>query len=112
MIVMVNNIPLLIAFIALNAVFIQMYFGPLFAIPVEALGAQKAGIMTGFGNMFANIGGLLATYILGALKDTTADLRPAFIISPVWPLRTDSNLILARMRRRTPSGTDPPPGKG
>ncbi len=101
LIVLVKNIPLLIGLIALNAIFVQMYFGPLFAIPVEVLGAQKAGISSGFGNMFANIGGLLATYILGALKDITGGFAAGFhYITGLAIAGLVLTLILTRMRSR------------
>jgi len=48
---------LLVALIFINAIFLQMYFGPLFSIPVEILGVSKAGISIGFSNLFANVGG-------------------------------------------------------
>ena len=106
-IVLVKNIPLLITFIALNAIFVQMYFGPLFAIPVEVLGPQKAGISTGFGNMFANIGGLLATYILGALKDITGGFAAGFhYITGMALVGLVLAFILTRMRNRALHGID------
>jgi MFS family permease len=103
LIVMVENITLLIMLIALNAVFIQMYFGPLFAIPVEVLGMQKAGILTGFGNMFANFGGLLATFFLGALKDATGGFAAGFsYITGLAVAGLILTVVLARMRRQAP----------
>ena len=49
----VNNFMLLIGIIIINAFFIQLYFGPLFAAPVEILGTHMTGTATGFGNFFA-----------------------------------------------------------
>jgi sugar phosphate permease len=78
--VSVVNLVLLIAVIAVNAIFLQMYFGPLFSIPVDFLGARKAGISTGFSNLFANIGGVAVTYLLGLIKDNTGAFRYGFYI--------------------------------
>jgi nitrate/nitrite transporter NarK len=78
LLVSVHNIALLILVIVINAIFLQMYFGPLFSIPVEILGVRKAGIATGFSNFFANIGAFSATYLLGWLKDTTGMFKYGF----------------------------------
>ena len=74
------NLALLIAVIAVNAVFLQMYFGPLFSIPVSFLGPGKAGISTGFSNLFANLGGVAVTYLMGTIKDNTGAFRYGFYI--------------------------------
>jgi sugar phosphate permease len=78
LIVSVHDTALLILVIIINAIFLQMYFGPLFSIPVEILGVRKAGIATGFSNFFANIGAFSATYLLGWLKDTTGMFKYGF----------------------------------
>jgi predicted MFS family arabinose efflux permease len=58
-----------IALVAVISFFVQVYFGPLFALPVEALRLKEAGFATGFGNFFANLGGVAAVFALGLLKD-------------------------------------------
>lgn len=63
--------PVLIGVVAINAIFIQLYFGPLFAVPWQYIGAAKGGMISGFGNLCANLGGFTFTYILGAIKDAT-----------------------------------------
>ena len=75
LIIIINNTALLILTIAVNAVFIQMYFGPLFSIPVEILGVRKAGISNGFGNMFANLGGLFSSLHSGGLEGPDLGFR-------------------------------------
>jgi sugar phosphate permease len=101
LLVSIHNLVLLIAAIALNAVFLQMYFGPLFSIPVEILGEQKAGISTGFSNFFANIGGFSAVYLVGALKDRTGVFGYGFyVITALCFIGLIFTLALARMRRR------------
>ena len=60
-----------IAAVALISLFMQLYFGPLFAIPIQRLRLHDAGFATGFGNLFANVGGMIAVFGLGTLKDAT-----------------------------------------
>jgi predicted MFS family arabinose efflux permease len=74
----VDTLALLMTVIALNAVFIQLYFGPLFSVPIELFGAGTAGLASGFGNFFANVGGFTFTYTLGALKDATGSFSIGF----------------------------------
>jgi sugar phosphate permease len=95
-----NNMILLVALIFINAIFLQMYFGPLFSIPVEILGVPKAGISSGFSNFFANIGGFSAAYLLGALKDRSGAFKPGFFaICGACFIGLALTFILARMRR-------------
>ena len=96
-----HNTILLIALIFINAIFLQMYFGPLFSIPVEILGVPKAGISTGFSNFFANIGGLSVTFLLGALKDGTGAFKPGFFaICGACFLGLALTFILGSIRRK------------
>jgi sugar phosphate permease len=72
LIVNLTSMALIIAVIFVNAMFIQMYFGPLFTLAVEKLGPEKTGISNGINNMFAIFGGLVSTYLMGVLRDTTS----------------------------------------
>lgn len=65
------SLPLLIAVVVLQSVFVQAYFGSLFEVPIQHLGERGAGTVNGFGNFWANVGGLVFTYALGAVKDLT-----------------------------------------
>jgi len=76
--VRVNSIELIITLNVINALFIQLYFGPLFAIPVEKYGSQMTGTLTGFGNFFANLGGFSFTYLIGLVKDHTGYFESGF----------------------------------
>jgi sugar phosphate permease len=62
----------------INALFIQLYFGPLFAIPVERYGSHMTCTLTGLGNFFANLGALSFSYLLGFVKDRTGQLEWGF----------------------------------
>jgi len=96
-----KNMILLVALIFINAIFLQMYFGPLFSIPVEILGVPKAGISIGFSNLFANVGGFSAAYLLGVLKDRSGAFKPGFfLICGACFLGLLLTLVLARIRRR------------
>lgn len=61
----------LIPVIAVNSVFVQLYFGPLFALPLSYIGYANAGLVTGFGNFCANMGGFASAYALGFIMDAT-----------------------------------------
>ncbi|MFH1140374.1 MAG: MFS transporter [Chloroflexota bacterium] len=74
----VNNLAILIALIFVTALFQQFYFGPLFSAPVEILKLRNAGVATGFGNTFANIGALTFGYTIGALKDFSGGFSAGF----------------------------------
>jgi sugar phosphate permease len=99
--VTVNNTIVLVTLIAINAVFVQFYFGPLFAVPGEVLGTRAIGMSTGFGNFFANIGGLSFAYIIGAIKDSTGAFEYGFYaIGGACAIGLLFTIILARMRHR------------
>ena len=74
----VTSIPVLLVVIGLIAVFIQLYFGPLFAIPRALFGPGLAGLSSGFGNLAANLGGFSSVLVLGVLKDATGDFTTGF----------------------------------
>jgi sugar phosphate permease len=104
LIVVINNIPLLITIVAINAIFIQSYFGPLFSIPVENLGPNTAGMATGFGNLFANLGGFSATYLLGYLKDSTGYFTSGFwVIAGSCAIGLLFTFTLSLMRKKSPT---------
>jgi sugar phosphate permease len=69
---------LLILLVYVNALFVMLYFGPLFAAPLEKYGGHMTGTITGFGNLFANLGGFAFTYYLGLLKEQTGFFKPGF----------------------------------
>ncbi len=71
LLVPINSLPLLLLVVGVNSIFIQLYFGPLFAVPVAMLGPKTAGLTSGFGNFFANLGGVTFAFALGAIKDRT-----------------------------------------
>ena len=79
LLVVVESIPLLVLVVAVNSIFLQFYFGPLFYVPVEVLGPRVAGMSAGFSNMFANIGALVFAYALGVVKDRAGAFKWGFL---------------------------------
>lgn len=97
----VESIPLLLAVIAVYSIFHGFYFGPLFLVPVEVLGSRVAGTTIGFSNLFANIGGFICVYSLGALRDAAGSFTWGFLgISAACLAGVALAVILARMRAR------------
>jgi sugar phosphate permease len=104
LLVVLKSAGLVIAAVLVNAVFIQMYFGPLFTLAIEKLGAEKTGISNGVSNMFAIFGGLVAAYLMGFLRDTTGSFEWGFYsICILAGLGLVLTFILARVRNRNAS---------
>jgi nitrate/nitrite transporter NarK len=90
---------LLTALIMLNAVFVQFYFGPTFALPIERYGTRMMGTLSGFGNLFANLGAFSVTYLLGALKDRTGYFESGFYtLTATCVIGLALTLILEKLR--------------
>jgi sugar phosphate permease len=68
-----------LAVVAVNSIFIQVYFGPLFSFAIHHLGDANAGIVSGFGNFCANIGGFALVYLLGIVKDATGQFQSGLL---------------------------------
>ena len=101
LIVRVDHMVLLILLIVLNALFIQLYFGPLFALPIERYGTRMTGTLSGFSNFFANLGGLTFSFMLGLIKDKTGHFESGFyIISGACLIGLLFTILLEKMRRR------------
>jgi MFS transporter, ACS family, D-galactonate transporter len=101
LLVTVHSVVALLVVVAVNALFLQFYFGPLFHVPVEVLGQRVAGMSTGFSNMFANFGGLTFAYALGAVKDHSGSFTLGFLTtSGMCVAGIVLTFILAGMRRR------------
>jgi sugar phosphate permease len=101
----VESVPLLLIVIAVNSIFLHFYFGPVFLAAMEALGPRVAGTATGFSNLFANIGGLITAYALGAVKDQAGTFTWGFVgVSGVCLAGVALAVILGRMRQRGLAG--------
>lgn len=97
----VEDVVVLLAVVALNSFFIQLYIGPLFSIPVEVYGQRTAGLCSGFGNLCANVGGFVLVYALGAVKDATGSFSAGLsILSALCLVGLGSSALLARLMPR------------
>ena len=93
----------LIVLVLVNAVFVQFYFGPTFALPLERYGVRMMGTLSGFGNLFANVGAFSFTYFLGALKDHTGFFRSGFFaLSAACCFGLVLTALLERIRHQPP----------
>jgi sugar phosphate permease len=96
----VGNLAALMTLVFVNAIFVQSYFGPLFSIPVEKYGTKMLGTLSGFGNFYANLGGLTFTYALGLLKDRTGYFEAGFnTVATACVVGLVFTCLLERMRR-------------
>lgn len=101
LLVVVSNITILILLICINGIFVQIYFGPLFSIPVDILGTRRTGILGGFSNFFANLGSFSFVYLLGKLKDITGSFNSGFYaISVICIIGLAFSILLAYLRRK------------
>lgn len=96
-----ESLPMLLLAVVVISIFMPLYFGPLFLVPIEVLGQRNAGTTTGFTNLFANIGGLVSAYALGVVKDTHGSFNWGFIgIGILCAAGVVLSTLLARMRTR------------
>jgi sugar phosphate permease len=111
LIVTVQPLWLLLAAVAVNSIFVQFYFGPLFLVPVEVLGQRMAGSATGFANLFANIGAFVSALGLGFVKDKAGSFSAGFLaLAVLCVIGIGLSFVLARVRRRalaSPAGSVP-----
>lgn len=101
----VESIAPLVAVIALHSIVLTIYFGPLFTVPVETLGRRTAGLAIGTGNLFANLGALVAASLLGLLKDLTGTFGAGFyLLAALCACGVLLSFVLARLRHDALSG--------
>lgn len=101
LLVTVETTPPLLLVIAVNSMFMQFYFGPLFLVPVETLGTRSAGTATGFGNLFANFGGFVTAYALGATRDLAGTFKWGYVgVGVLCLIGVALSVLLASRRRR------------
>jgi len=104
---MISNLPVLLAVIAVISIFIQLYFGPLFAIPTLYFGPNLAGLSSGFGNFCANIGGFGATLMLGILRDETGSFELGFVfLGVIAAVGLFAAVSLSRLKETSPRSLD------
>ncbi|MGC9665393.1 MFS transporter [Planosporangium sp. 12N6] len=103
---LVHGLVPLLSVVAVSSVFVQVYFGPLFALPIQRLGARTAGVTSGFGNFCANLGGFVFSYALGVVRDATGSFQAGFLtLGGLCVLA-----LLATVSLRTVGRTEPAAG--
>lgn len=108
LLVVLNNVILLAVVLAINGIFVQMYLGPLYTVPIEIFGTRIVGTSAGFSNLFAQIGAFTSIYVLGVLKDASGSfLSGFFAIAIVCVIGLGFTLLLARMRRAAIAKSSP-----
>ena len=101
LLVWVESLSALLIVIACGSIFVQIYFGPLYFIPVEVVGRRATGTVIGFSNLFANMGGLATAYALGAVKDMSGSFKWGFLgISGLCIVGVALSVALAHVRKR------------
>lgn len=78
LLIRVEALPLLVLTVCVIGLFVQLYFGPLYALAIEIFGQQSAGFISGFGNVLANLGGVALVFAVGALRDQTGSFDAGF----------------------------------
>lgn len=102
-----DSLLVLIAVVALQSVFVQAYFGSLFEVPIQHLGERGAGTVNGFGNFWANVGGLVFTYVLGVTKDVTGSFSFGwYSLAAMCVIGLVATLLMRRVKPLA-DGTDP-----
>jgi len=66
--------------VALSMVATQLYFGPLFALPLHLVEPGAAGTATGLANLWANLGGFCSVLALGLVRDATGSLDAGLLV--------------------------------
>lgn len=101
LLVNVDSTPLLLIVIAVNSIFLQFYFGPLFLVPMELLGPRIAGTAIGVSNLFANTAGFLTAFALGVVKDQSGSFTWGFVgVGVICLIGVALAVVLARLRTR------------
>jgi nitrate/nitrite transporter NarK len=82
----------------------QLYFGPLFSIPVRVLGMSRTGLLTGVSNGCACVGAVTFSWALGWVRDTTGSFTAGLVgLSAACVVALLASGWLARMLRAEPS---------
>jgi DHA1 family inner membrane transport protein len=94
-----TSLPELVAISAVNGFFVQLYFGPLFSLPIELIGPRNAGLTSGFGNFFANVGGFIVAYAIGVIRDATGSFTAGlYLMSALCVMALVCVVALGRLR--------------
>ena len=86
--------------VLLISLFVQVYFGPLFDLPMSVLDRRYSGLVSGFSNFCANVGGLVFSFLLGVLKDTWNSFSPGLYgLAALCLIGVSTSVLLGRVIR-------------
>lgn len=95
--------------VAVNAFFLQLYFGPLFAVTTHILSDKPKGLLSGIGNLCANVGGFVTSFSMGLIKEGSGSFDLALLcLAGLCFLGIFSTLFLHKLSRghRRPLATE------
>ncbi|WP_258724449.1 MFS transporter [Cellulomonas sp. NS3] len=99
-----DGLTVTVACVLVAHVVMQLYFGPLFSIPVRVLGPARAGLLTGVSNGCACLGAVTFSWALGWTKDLTGSFTPGLVgLSVACAVALTATWPLGRMLRAAPS---------
>jgi nitrate/nitrite transporter NarK len=99
-----DGLAVTVACVLVAHVVMQLYFGPLFSIPVRVLGAARAGLLTGVSNGCACLGAVTFSWALGWTRDLTGSFTPGLVgLSVACAVALTATWRLGRMLRAAPS---------
>jgi nitrate/nitrite transporter NarK len=100
----VDGLVPLIVVVSIASVVIQLYFGPLFAVPLKHVPSANAGLVSGFCNFCANLGGFASTFGLGVIKDWSGSFDVGlWTLASMCLAALGATFALARLTARTHS---------
>jgi nitrate/nitrite transporter NarK len=91
-------------------IFVQAYSGSLFEVPLKRLGTTHAGTINGFGNFWANLGGLTLSFALGVTKDATGSFNAGWLALSMLCVVSIVATVAMRSRLHTPGVARVPGG--
>lgn len=108
----VHNLVLLIGVIALMSVFVQFYFGPLFALPLKHAGPGNPGLVSGFSNFCANIGSFTFSLVLGQVKDATGSFSGGlYVLASLCVVAAVATVFISRLPKPIDDRTEEQPSQ-
>jgi len=103
-----DGLAVTVACVLVAHVVMQLYFGPLFSIPVRVLGASRAGLITGVSNGCACLGAVTFSWALGWTRDLTGSFTPGLLgMAVACGCALVATAVLARMLRTHAAPTSP-----
>ena len=91
-----------VALVGLVGLFVQAYFGPLFTIPRRLVPASSPALTTSTSNTSANLGGFVAVWTLGQIRNDTGSLEAGlYLIAALCLVGAALGGVLGRFSQQT-----------